>query len=144
MHSFKRRKKEKQKPVSLKSVLDEMVKKKRLLISLTRLWSTLLFNILCDEMESLLIALLLHPEVGSRLGENHTCNCWSCEPNTLKKIFFFFKAHSSYLREQTVVSQPCIFGRHFLEKWMKFSCHFKENNQLHFLPMIKLELPNEN
>lgn len=33
---FKRRKKEKQKPVSLKSVLDEMVKKKKkLLISLT-------------------------------------------------------------------------------------------------------------
>lgn len=143
MHSFKRRKKEKQKPVSLKSVLDEMVKKEKITNFINSwLWSTLLFNILCDEMESLHMALLLHPEVGSRLEENHTCNCLSCEPNTLKKIFF--KEHSSYLREQTVVSQPCIFGRHFLEKWMKFSCHFKENNQQHFLPMIKLELPNEN
>ena len=55
MHSFKRRKKEKQKPVSLKSVLDEMVKKKKLLISLTLDSEVHFFLIFCVMKQEIFI-----------------------------------------------------------------------------------------
>lgn len=58
-----KRKKEKQKPVSLNNVPDEAVKMINFINSC--LWSTCHFNILCDEMANLHIALLLHTKVGS-------------------------------------------------------------------------------
>lgn len=60
-------------------------------------------------------------------------------------FFFFFLSEYSW---QTVAFQTSVFGRLLLEKWMKSTHHFKENNTQYLLPMItwafkqKLEFQN--
>lgn len=60
-------------------------------------------------------ALLLHTEVQCYLEEMHWCDCLRCQLNQLLFHGTLFLLERMTDR-QIVVTQNCVFGRHFLDR----------------------------
>ena len=125
--------KKKKVPVSLKNILDKVVKK-----IVSQPLSTFICNILCDKMEVRIRCSTYTPKYDGYLEEEYLCD-W-----VLGQISSFFFNGIPILLERTYSFLDLGIRQTFSWKLTKGVCHFKKNKWLYLLPMIKFGVSSEN